>query len=204
MKIGGLVPFSLSDYPGRVAAVVFAQGCNFRCPFCHNGQLIPANVTDNNLLTEEAVWRLLDSRRGGLQGVVVSGGEPTLQATLPEFLHRIRVMGYAIKLDTNGSRPAVIRELLIDDLVDFVAMDIKAPLADYSRLAGVTVDVKAIRESIELIAQSGVQHEFRTTVVRALLSENDQRRIVEMVPRGSAHRFQPFRTENALAPWLRQ
>ena len=204
MKIGGLVPFSLSDYPGRVAAVVFTQGCNFRCPFCHNGQLIPANVTDNNLLSEEAVWRLLDSRRGGLQGVVVSGGEPTLHATLPEFLHRIRAMGYAIKLDTNGSRPALIRELLIDDLVDFVAMDIKAPLADYSRLAGVTVDVEAIRESIELIAQSGVQHEFRTTVVRALLSENDQRRIVEMVPRGSAHRFQPFRTENALAPWLRQ
>ena len=203
MRIGGLNSFSLSDFPGHVAAVVFTQGCNFRCPYCHNGSLIPMDPPTSELIPLEEVFLFLEKRRTQLNGVVVSGGEPTLQPDLSLFFHRVRSMGYQIKLDTNGSRPEALAELLMEGLVDFIAMDIKAPFELYDRLTGVCAPKEQLEESIALIAQSGIDHEFRTTVVEPLLSESDLQAIQEMVPYGSRHRLQEFRPENALDPVLR-
>lgn len=203
MNIGGLVPLTLSDYPGRLAAVVFTQGCNFRCPFCHNGPLIAHPSARGDLLPESEVMQFLQSRRDQLDGVVLSGGEPTLQPDLLEFLRRVRPLGYAVKLDTNGSRPEVLRRILGEGLIDFLAMDIKAPWQCYDRLAGIAVDTAAIRTSVELIARSGIPHVFRTTVVPEMLSDADLRAIARLLPAGSPHRRQVFRPTHALASWLR-
>lgn len=198
MKIGGLQSFSLSDFPGKVAAVVFTQGCNFLCPFCHNGALIPMSPITNALIPENEVCHFLKSRVKQLDGVVICGGEPTLQPDLPSFLRKAKALGFEIKLDTNGSRPEVLRALLQEGLLDFIAMDIKAPLAIYDRLTGVHAPTKKVGKSIELIAGSGMAHEFRTTVVRSLLSPVDIQEIQAMVPPGSPHRLQEFHPENAL------
>jgi len=202
--IGGLIPFSLSDFPGQVAAVVFTQGCNFRCPYCHNGSLIPQEAPSEHLIPDEEIIRFLETRRGQLDGVVVSGGEPTLQADLLEFVYQIKAMNFQVKLDTNGSRPNVLRNLLQEKLINFISMDIKAPLTIYDQLCGVRVNTELLEESILIIATGGIAHEFRTTVVEALLSANDIRSVQEMVPRDSPHRIQVFRRENALEPWLRK
>jgi len=203
MTIGGLQRFSLSDFPGRPSAVVFTQGCNFRCPFCHNGDLIRQAGPGGEPWPASRVLEWLAARAGRLDGVVVSGGEPTLQPDLARFLDRIKRLGFQVKLDTNGSRPEVLRELLSQGVADFIAMDVKAPPARYSELAGIAVDTARIRESIELIAGSGVPHEFRTTLVEELLSPQDLERIRAMIPASSPHRVQPFRREHALDPRLR-
>jgi pyruvate formate lyase activating enzyme len=203
VNLGGLVRFTLTDYPGRAAAVVFTQGCNFRCPFCHNGRLLPRDAAADDRWSERAVLSFLQTRAGQLSGLVVSGGEPTLQADLPRFLHRVKALGYAVKLDTNGSRPEVLRQLLCERLLDFVAMDVKAPWEHYARLAGVPVDTDALRASVGLLAQSGIPHEFRTTVVPPLLTDADLADIANALPAGSPHRCQPFRPTHALAAWLR-
>jgi pyruvate formate lyase activating enzyme len=203
MNIGGFLPLSLSDYPGRVAAVVFTQGCNFRCPFCHNGDLIPRVRSAGKSLSEEDVLRRLEARRRQLDGVVVSGGEPTLQDDLLQFVQALKRLGYLVKLDTNGSRPGVLAALLREAIVDYVAMDVKAPLDGYSRLAGVEVQPGVIQASIELLAGSGIEHEFRTTVVGPLLDDEDMGAIRTLIPAGSTYRLQPFRPEHARADWLR-
>ena len=204
MKIGGMNTFSLSDYPGKVAAVVFTQGCNFQCPFCHNHSLIPHNpAPDAAGIEASEVLSFLEKRRGKLDAVVVSGGEPTLQSGLPIFLGRIKDMGFAIKLDTNGSRPEMVESLLSSALVDYIAMDLKAPRKIYSRLAGIEVPTGKIARSVEKISKSGIDHEFRTTVVDGLLEERDIEEIRKWVPSGSFHRLQKFLAENALDPALR-
>jgi len=200
MRIGGFTPFSLSDFPGRVAAVVFAQGCNFRCPFCHNGSLLPETPAGGALLPAGALLEGLARRRGQLDGVVVSGGEPTLQEGLPAFLDRLKGMGFATKLDTNGSRPGALAALLRERLVDYVAMDVKAPPALYGALCGVPVDWQTISECIDLIARSGLPHQFRTTVVPALLGSAELARLRAQVPPGSPHVWQLFRPERVLNP----
>jgi pyruvate formate lyase activating enzyme len=200
MRLGGLTPCTLSDFPGRAAAVVFAQGCNFRCPFCHNGALLsegPGRIPEAEVLA----W--LDRRRGRLGGVVVSGGEPTLQADLPDFCAAIKARGFAVKLDTNGSQPDVLRELLEGGVLDYVAMDIKAPPPSYSRLAGVPVPWPTLAESIGVLAHCGIPHHFRTTVVEPLLTPGDLDAIGRMLPAGSTHVRQSFRPEYALDPALR-
>lgn len=207
LVVGGLQRFSLCDFPARVAAVVFTQGCNFRCPFCHNGQLIPqqpSRTEPGSTVALSDVFDFLRSRVGRLDGVVVSGGEPTIQPGLARFLGEVRRLGFDVKLDTNGSRPGVLAALLADKLVDYVAMDIKAPLAGYARLAGCRVSTESVLQSIELLAASGVEHEFRTTVVDALLDDADLVAIEALVPPGSVHRRQRFVAENALDPRLRR
>ncbi len=203
MKIGGFQAFSLSDYPGKTAAIVFTQGCNFRCPFCHNGSLIPLDAPVGACIPEQKIVRHLEERRRLLEGVVVSGGEPTMQTDLPRFLRLIRGMGYAVKLDTNGSRPDVLRRLLDENLVDYIAMDVKAPPDRYDRLTGVSGPTRGVRESIRLIGRSGVRHEFRTTVVRPLLSDTDILLIREMLPPRSQHILQDFYPEHAYDQGLR-
>ena len=161
------------------------------------------NPSTGTLIPLKEVFLLLEKRRGQLNGVVISGGEPTLQSDISHFLDRVRSMGYRIKLDTNGSRPEALAELLLEGLLDFIAMDIKAPFELYDRLTSVCAPKEQLEESIALIARSGIDHEFRTTVVEPLLSERDMHAIQEMVPHGSRHRFQDFRPENALDPVLR-
>ena len=172
MQIGGFQRFSLIDYPGKVAAVVFTQGCNFRCPYCHNAKLvIPSKF--RKPLHEEGIIDFLFRRKNKLQGVVVTGGEPTLQKDLINFLSKIKQLGYCIKLDTNGTAPRVLKKIISKKLVDFIAMDVKAPLERYSQAAGIAVDTDLIRESIDLILHSSMDHMFRTTVVKPLLSGDD-------------------------------
>ncbi len=203
MNLAGFVPLSLCDYPGRVAAVVFTQGCNFRCPWCHNGHLLPLGAEPAARVSEESVVSVLSERRRKLGGVVVSGGEPTLQPALPRFLRRLKALGLDVKLDTNGSLPDVLRQLLRDRLLDFVAMDVKAPWSRYAALTGAArCDVAAVRASLALIAASGVAHQFRTTRVDPLLSESEYGRIREQIPPGSPHAWQTFRPAFSRDPAL--
>jgi pyruvate formate lyase activating enzyme len=201
VRIGGFVPVSLCDFPGKVAAVVFTQGCNFRCPICHNGHLLERHA--DVLLDEDEVLTRLQDRRRHLDGVVVTGGEPTVQPDLVHFLCRLRACGLAVKLDTNGSHPEVLQTLLEARLLDYVAMDIKAPWDRYDRLAGVACDTWRLQRSMRLVAQSGVPHEFRTTRAEMLLSESDCERLLGQIPFGSPHKWQRFRPEYSLDEALR-
>jgi pyruvate formate lyase activating enzyme len=172
MVIGGFQKFSLSDFPERISAIVFTRGCGFRCPYCHNPELVdPSRYVP--ALSYETVLSFLESRRGLLQGVVVSGGEPTIHDDLPDFLAAIKGMGFVVKLDTNGSNPSILEQLIAQGLCDYIAMDLKAPLESYSRLVGVRVDSGAIRRSLDLVIGSGLPHEIRTTYVESLLSDED-------------------------------
>jgi pyruvate formate lyase activating enzyme len=193
MQIGGLHKLSLIDYPGHLCAVVFTQGCNFRCPVCHNPELVLPELFGESI-SEQEVLSFLESRKGQLQAVTVTGGEPTLQKKLPYFLATIKKMGYKTKLDTNGSYPEALKSLFNDELVDYVAMDIKAPLASYYELSGCTVDLEAIQQSIELILSSPVRHQFRTTIDPARLSQMHNQEIRQWMKQlGARHSFQTAR-----------
>ena len=204
MTLAGFVPLSLCDYPGRVASVLFTQGCNFRCPWCHNPHLVPAEPPGGTASSDtQAVIGALASRRTRVEGVVVTGGEPTLHAGLPALLRRLRALGLHIKLDTNGSRPAVLRALFAERLLDDVAMDVKAPWARYAALTDTPAcDIAALRASVALIAGSGVAHQFRTTRVDPLLSGSDYVAIRRQIPDGSPHVWQAFRPDACLNPAL--
>jgi pyruvate formate lyase activating enzyme len=201
--IAGLTPFTLTDFPGKVAAIVFTQGCNFRCPFCHNAKLLGAKTDPENFISEASIFDFLESRKGKLDGLVVTGGEPTMHNDLAEFLAKVKGMGFLTKLDTNGSRPEVVKKIIDAGLVDFIAMDLKAPLDSYKRLAGVDVLQEKLSKSIELISKSGIAHQFRTTVVNKLLSDDDLEKIKKMVPKGSPYVTNKFISKNALDPALR-
>ncbi len=169
MKISGLQKMTLLDYPGKVACTVFLQGCNFRCPFCHNSGLLGAG--DGELMTAEEFLAFLSKRTGLLDAVCVSGGEPTLSRELPDLLRGIKDLGFAVKLDTNGSRPEVLKELVNGGLVDYVAMDIKNSRNAYSTTTGCNPDMTAIEESLRFLLEEHVDYELRTTVVAQFHSE---------------------------------
>lgn len=172
MTIAGLQKMTLLDFPGKVACTVFLQGCNFRCPFCHNSGLLDAKGTD--CLSQEELLAFLQKRAGLLEGVCITGGEPTLQKDLPELLRAIKALGYAVKLDTNGTRPEVLKSLVDQALVDYVAMDIKNSPERYAETAGITkLDLAKIEESMVFLMRVGVPYEFRTTVVQQLHSTED-------------------------------
>ena len=175
MKISGLQKMTLLDYPGKVACTVFLAGCNFRCPFCHNSELLDG--TAEEVMEREEFLQFLERRKGLLDAVCVSGGEPTLQPDLPGFLERIKAMGFAVKLDTNGSRPHVLKELVNRGLVDYVAMDIKNSPARYAETAGAETDLKKLEESIRYLTGGVVDYEFRTTVLQQL---HDVHSVTEM------------------------
>ena len=166
MIISGLQKMTLLDYPGRVACTVFLQGCNFRCPFCHNSRMLTGNPAP--VMETEAFFGFLKSRRGLLDGVCVSGGEPTLRPELPDFLVRIKEMGFSVKLDTNGSRPEILKDLVARGLIDHVAMDVKNSPARYAETVGTHVDLSAIEESLRFLIEGTVSYELRTTLVQPL------------------------------------
>jgi pyruvate formate lyase activating enzyme len=165
MIIGGFQPFTLSDFPGHVAAIVFTQGCNWRCSYCHNRSLLKLKRPVQDLVPETYVLDFLLQRCNNLDGLVITGGEPTIQEDLPRFIRKVRHLGLLIKLDTNGSRPEVIRHLLDEQLLDYIAMDIKAPFEEYESITRRSVNTDALQTSIDLIKNSGVPYEFRTPLV---------------------------------------
>ena len=170
MKISGLQKTTLLDFPGKVACTVFLSGCNFRCPFCQNGEIL--DIAEGEI-SEKEFFDFLEKRKGILDGVCVSGGEPLLQAGTEEFIRKIKLLGYAVKLDTNGSFPEKLKSLVLEGLVDFVAMDIKNSRAKYERTAGVHCDFSKIEESIAFLLSGKVEYEFRTTAVKEFHKTED-------------------------------
>ncbi|PKN53462.1 MAG: anaerobic ribonucleoside-triphosphate reductase activating protein [Deltaproteobacteria bacterium HGW-Deltaproteobacteria-13] len=191
MKIGGLQRVSLIDYPGLISAVVFLQGCNFKCSYCHNPELVDPRLFQP-CLRENDIFDFLDTRKGKLDAVSITGGEPTLQDKLPAFIKHIRKMGFAVKMDTNGSQPKVIRNLLAEKLLDFIAMDIKAPLEKYKDIVKATVNPDSIKESINLILKAKIPYEFRTTIVESQLGENDILQIGKLIAGADHYVLQNF------------
>lgn len=189
MVIGGIQKFSTVDYPGYTVAAIFTVGCNMRCGYCHNPELVLPEQYVGGIPVEE-ILEFLETRRSKLDGVAISGGEPTEQADLVDFIRAVRAMGFRIKLDTNGTRPEVIRELLADELVDFIAMDVKGPLEKYSEIAARPVDLVAIQESIRLIKT--IDHEFRTTIVRGQLEPSDFEKVGRLVRGAKRYALQFF------------
>lgn len=196
MKILGLQKLTLLDFPGHVAAIVFTGGCNFRCPFCQNSSLVLAPQTVPEI-SEREFLDFLRRRQGLLDGVCVTGGEPTLHAGLPEFLATIRDAGYLVKLDTNGTNPAMLESLLADGLLDYIAMDIKAGPGNYARVCGLTDPadhlLADVRRSVDLLMHSGIDYEFRTTVVKGLHSADDFEEIAAWLSGCRAYFLQAFR-----------
>ncbi len=207
MRISGWIRTSLIDFPRRIAAVLFAGGCNFRCPMCHNADLV-LRPADLPAIPNDEILSFLTARAGKLTGVVLSGGEPTLQPALPNFIRTVRDLGYAVKLDTNGYLPDKLAGLLAAGLLDYVAMDLKAPPEKYVLLTGLpAVDMARIEQSVALISVSGVPHEFRTTVVPGLLAAADivalARWLAATIGASSATWYlQQFRGLNTLDPAL--
>jgi pyruvate formate lyase activating enzyme len=202
MIIGGFQKFSLIDFPGRVAAVVFTQGCNFRCPYCHNPQLVEPAPGDSSV-SEETVLSFLATRTGKLEGVVVTGGEPTLQPDLERFLARLKALGFAVKLDTNGSAPHVLQGLLCAGLVDYVAMDLKASAVRYAEVAGAPVEIEDLRASIRAIFASGVAHELRMTFLERILPPDEIPAVAELARGCGLFVIQPFLPSTTLEPRMR-
>ena len=162
--IGGFQKLTLSDYPGNTACIIFTKGCNFNCSYCQNSSLIKIN--DKDLITEDDIFKYLESRKKLLDGVVISGGEPTIQKNLKELIIKIKNMGFKVKLDTNGSNPNLLEELIKEKLLDYVAMDIKNIFSKYEEVINAKVKIDNIKKSIEILKNSEIDHEFRTTIIK--------------------------------------
>ena len=221
MKIHGLNKLTLLDYPGHMACLIFTGACNYRCPFCHNASLV-LNPNSQPAIREDEIFSFLESRKGILEGVCISGGEPTLQADLPEFIRKIRTMGFHVKLDTNGSRPGVLKALLDEGLLDYVSMDIKNAPKKYLATIGIPEESQesdssasssdagkgtlcfdnlitdSVRQSAELLMQSSIPYEFRTTVVKELHNEEDLLTIGKWLNGARAYYLQSFRDSETL------
>lgn len=193
MQIHGFQKLTLLDYPEHIAATVFTGGCNFRCPFCQNGDLV-LNPGQQPVISEEEVLTVLRKRQGMLQGVCITGGEPALQKDLKAFIIKVKALGYLVKLDTNGYRPEVLAELMRENLLDYVAMDVKASLENYAKVAGCPgMDLERIRESIALLKSSSIPYEFRTTVVKGLHTYAEFEEIGKLLAGARAYYLQAFR-----------
>lgn len=198
MKLVGLVKSSLIDYPGKVAAVIFTQGCNFRCGFCHNPDLIRIENLELEVnYSEKEILDFLKSRIGKLDGVVITGGEPLIQPDLEGFIAKIKAMGYAIKLDTNGSSPEKLKHLIDSKLVDYVAMDIKGTFAKYGQICSY-LNTKVIQQSVKLLTQNEVDYEFRTTVVPCYHDPEDFELIGQIIQGAKVYTIQNFRPQITL------
>ncbi len=189
-KIAGIQKTTLLDYPTKVAAIVFTQGCNFRCGYCHNPDLLEQNK-NTDFLPENFI-SFLKTRQGKLDGVVITGGEPTLQSGLYDFIKQIKQLDFAVKLDTNGTNPKILKKLLSENLVDYIAMDIKAPFEKYSEITGINVNTNNIKTSIDLIIKSLTEYEFRTTVLKSQLSFEDFDKIGQTIKGANLYYLQKF------------
>ena len=198
MIIGGLQKLTLIDYPGKLACIVFTSGCNFRCKYCYNKVLVdPKWIKENEEIQEKEIFDFLKQRKDKLEAVVITGGEPTLHADLKDFILKIKKMGYLVKLDSNGTNPEALEKII--DLVDYIAMDIKAPLTKekYSEITQVDIDVEKLKKSIELIQNRAKDYEFRTTMEPKMTKE-DILDIVKDVKGSKKYYLQEFKTTNTL------
>lgn len=192
MKINGFQKLTLLDFPGKVACILFTPGCNFRCPFCHNASLV-THIDNNAQIDEDTFFSFLEKRRRMLDGVCITGGEPLMQHGIKEFIKKIKEMGYAVKLDTNGTYPDKLEELIKDGLLDYVAMDIKNCKEKYGITSGVqNVPYDNIVKSINILSKSGIDHEFRTTVADGLHTPEDIGKIAEMIKGEKKYFIQNF------------
>ena len=200
MLIAGLQKTSLIDYPGKVSCVLFLVGCNFECPYCHNPELVNQQLCHDPYLSEKAVCEFLRKRRSLLDGVVISGGEPTLQNDLILLCEKIKRIGFPLKLDTNGSRPKIIKRLIEEGLIDYIAMDIKTDPFRYSPVITKRCDPGRILSSIQLIMESNVSYEFRTTCVRPIVNEETVETIAKTIKGAKRYVLQRFSTRKVLDP----
>jgi len=221
MIIGGLQKFSLLDYPEKISAIVFTQGCNFRCQFCYNPMLVwpispsVANAMagkvgkskyaqateqqkDHPKINEDDLFVFLDSRAGKLDAIVITGGEPCLQKDLPKFMKKIKKLGFLVKLDTNGSYPKILAKLIKEKLVDYIAMDLKAPADKYKEVTGKLISFNKIKQSVKIIRQSGLPYEFRTTVVPGLLNKDNILEMGKIIKGARAWYLQNFKSNMEL------
>lgn len=211
MLIKGLEKTSLSDWEEKIAAVIFTGGCNFRCGFCFNPELVNAGTRSANMagrhgafqqnipqISEQKIFKFLKKRKNLLDGVCITGGEPLLQNNLAKFISKIKKLGFLVKLDHNGSMPEKLEQLIQDKLIDYVAMDIKAPLSRYQEITRSKIDPKIIKKSINLIINSGTDHEFRSTLVPALHSLQDVINMAKMIKNGKRYFLQNFKNKKTL------
>jgi pyruvate formate lyase activating enzyme len=197
MKIGGLQRLSMVDFPGKLATVVFNIGCNFRCPYCHNPELVDGSI---DLLPEESVWDFLLTRTKQIEGIVISGGEPTLHRDLPTFIKKFKALGFATKLDTNGTNPEMLSELIDAQLLDFVAMDIKQIWSRYAFSAGLDfVPIEKIQQSVTLLLNGSIDYEFRTTVIKDFHNPTDIIDISKQIRGAKRYAVQEFIPKKTLA-----
>lgn len=206
MEIHGFNKTTLLDYPGHLAATIFTGGCNFRCPFCHNGSLV-LNPKGQPLITEEEIFAVLEKRKHMLEGVCITGGEPTLQKDLPDFIRRIKSLGILVKLDTNGMKPEMLKACLKEGLLDYVAMDIKNSKENYGLSTGLLQpELEKIEESVRLLKESSIEYEFRTTIVKEHHTAEDMERIGQWLAGAPRYYLQNYRDsegviEAGLHPW---
>lgn len=203
MLVSGIQRFTMLDFPGRTACIVFTPGCNIRCGFCHNPEFVLPELLvkiKDSFIKPEAVLSFLDQRQGLLDGVVISGGEPTMMPDLPEFISAIKERGFAVKLDTNGTKPEMITALLEKRLVDYIAMDVKASIESHSQLVGPRVQTDKIVDSIRLIKKSSIPYEFRTTMIREFHTPAILEGIADLVAGATQYFIQTFRPQHTLDP----
>lgn len=204
MILGGYQRLTLIDYPGKIATTVFTAGCSFRCPFCHNPGLVDSRQFTVHGKLEKEFFDFLKKRKGKIEGVCITGGEPTIQKDLIGFIKKIKKLGFLVKLDTNGARPDVLRKVIKENLVDFIAMDIKNQLKNYDKTTGVKGDKERIKLSVDLIMNSGIPYEFRTTVVPGIHSEKDFEEIAKWIKGARAYYLQEYREIKILDPRLKK
>ncbi len=200
MLLGGLQKYSLIDFPGKISCVLFVSGCNFDCPYCHNPDLVRGKRLCFPPLDESVVYAFLERRKGLLDGVVISGGEPTLAEDLAPLCEKIKGMGYPVKLDTNGSRPRVIKHLINGDMVDYIAMDIKTAPSQYARFVKKDYDSNDICASIQIIMASSVPHEFRTTCVKPFVDRHIIEDVAKTISGANRYVLQRFNNTRILHP----
>ncbi len=202
VEISGLLKSTVIDYPGKMASEIFLGGCNMRCPFCHNIELV--NDPDKlESMSEEEVISFLRKRRKWVDGLVISGGEPTIHRDLPGFIRKVKGAGFLVKLDTNGTNPGMVGKLIKEGLLDCIAMDIKSSPGGYERASGRKIDMNAIRKSVSMIMKSGLDYEFRTTLVPELHNKEDVREIGKWLKGAKKYCIQQFRSGETLDPGLK-
>ena len=196
MNIVGLQKLTLLDYPGRVACTVFLQGCNFNCPFCYNSSLIKS--CKDNIISLDEFFNFLNSRKKVLDGVAITGGEPLLNPSIKEFIKQIKELNLLVKLDTNGSNPKLLKELINDNLLDYVAMDIKNSIKKYPMTCGAKVNIEDIKESISILLSSSIDYEFRTTIVKEFHEIEDFHEIGNIIKGAKNYFLQSYQEKDSV------
>ena len=202
MQIHGFNKTTLLDYPGLVAATIFTGACNFRCPYCHNADLV-LNPSSQPIIPEEEILSHLRKRKGITQGVCITGGEPTLQKDLKDFIKKLKELDLKVKLDSNGYKPEVLKDLVKDNLLDYIAMDVKAPLEEYDVIAGVKLDTSKLKESIDFLIAGDLPFEFRTTVIKDFHTRESFEKISELIKGAKNYYLQGYiDSPNVIQPGL--